>query len=375
MNENEIQRGLEADARQVSERMPEKLTADEVNRVVERLRVYMVEHGLSRNKVARLLGVSRSSVYRFLEGKYKGNLASVVNKVVNLFNSTDRRSRRSRDNVFVETTIAKRIGAAVAQCDAMSGSEGRIALIVGDAGHGKSVCLRQYVEANKNAVYVCLDETMSSTAIFSEIAKRLKVTASGSLSGVARRVVEELKCRHTLIVLDEGSGLSVKQLNQLRQILVVKAGCPLVLSGNSDLLKTIMRRDVKKGSESLDQFVSRLVTILNLDDLACDKGGGLYTAADIRKLYEYGGISLTTDAVDTLKRICMTARTGRLRTCTHLIAALHTSRLVREAGIITGELVIQAITELNLPVRVWLPLHAGDVIGDTASRELKAHAG
>jgi len=321
MKDTRLQKSLERDARLVKERVPEQVTGEEIQRIKASLKVFMAEHNLSGGKVAERLGVSRSMIYDFLGTGYKGDIRKLINRIVNLINSVDRKARGHKQGSFVQTTVAKRIGTLITQAEAFSVDEGTIGLIIGDGGHGKSVCMRQYAGANKNTIYVVLDNTMSSTSIFAEIARRVKVSAVGSMSKVVSRIIEAIKCRNLIIMLDEASGLTVKQLNQLRQIIVVKSRCPLILAGNSDLLKTVMQQTTKRGYESLDQFTSRLMAVLNLDELASDKDGPLYTAEDIRKLYEYGGIRLTSDAVDTLKRICKTPKSGRMRTCSHVIAA------------------------------------------------------
>jgi hypothetical protein len=132
----------------------------------------------------------------------------------------------------------------------------------------------------------------------------------------------------------------------------------------------------KHGYESLDQFTSRLMGVLNLDELASHKGDRLYTSEDIRKLYEYGGIRLTSGAIDTLKKICMTPRSGRLRTCSHVIAALHTSRVLDQKGWVDSALIIAAIEQLDLPIKIWLPLITEDFVEqDTQGNEISAEAG
>jgi hypothetical protein len=97
-----------------------------------------------------------------------------------------------------------------------------------------------------------------------------------------------------------------------------------------------------------------------LDELGADKGVGLYTAEDIRRLYEYDGIGLTGDAVSLLRCICRTAKSGRLRTCSVIITALHTS----EAAEIDARLIIAAIEQLQLPVRAWLPVPTRDIAAE-----------
>jgi hypothetical protein len=99
-----------------------------------------------------------------------------------------------------------------------------------------------------------------------------------------------------------------------------------------------------------------VLVVLNLDEIASDGGGGLYTADEVRRLYEYGGIRLTGDAVDTLRRICRTPKSGRLRTCSLIITALHTSGVVQDAEVIDSRMIIAAIRQLGLLVEGWLPL-------------------
>jgi DNA transposition AAA+ family ATPase len=257
---------------------------------------------------------------------------------------------------FVKTSVAWKIGNLITQTDAFSAEEGKIALVIGDSGHGKSVCLKQYSEANKNTIYVQLDQAMRSSLIFSEIARAVGVETFSWLSRISASVIRKLRERHVIVMLDEASSLKVPQLDLLRQIICVKSRCPLILAGNSDLLKTVTGPTVKKGYAALDQFRSRLMAVLNLDSLAIDDNDGLYTAKEIRRLYEYGGIRLTNNGVETLKRICMTPGTGRLRTCSHIITALHTSKVVTGKGYIDSSLIIAVIEQLDLPMRSLLPI-------------------
>ncbi|MHC4475368.1 MAG: AAA family ATPase [Planctomycetota bacterium] len=348
--------GLERDARLQLERLGENPSAEDLERVADLLRLFMDANDLSQGQVGSRVGLSRTTIAQFLAGRYKGNVQKVANKIIALFNSVDRKGRRVKYAGFVETTVAKMIGTLVTQTDAFSADEGKIGLIIGDGGHGKSICLQQYARANRLAVYVALDETMSSTAMFRAIGAGLKIACSGSLAAVTSKLILNLKARHAVIMLDEASALAVKQLNQLRQIIAVKARCPLVLAGNAQLLQTVMQPTTRRGHESLDQFRSRLMMVLNLDELALDGDGGLYTAQEIRWLYEFGGIRLRSDAVKTLQDICRTPQSGRLRTCSHIIAALHTAGAVEKQGYIDARVIRRVIKQLRLPVAAWLPM-------------------
>ena len=359
----------------VEERIPIDMTRQKASKVAESLKQFLQEREWSQAKVARMIDFSPTAVNQFINSKYKGSLEEITNRVVSLINSVTRSERRVRNKPFIETTVAKRIGTLITQTEAFSDDEGKIGLIVGDGGHGKSHCLRQYAQANKNTVYVELDDAMTSTLMFAAIAKELKIDESGSLAAVTRRLIENLQNRHIIVMLDEASSLGVRRLNQLRQIIVVKARCPLILAGNRHLLSTVMQSTAKRGFESLDQFTSRLMSILDLDSRASDKDGGLYSVEDVRKLYEYGGIRLTKDAISTLQRICMSPRSGRLRTCSHVIAALHISQMVIEKCVIDSALIIKAIEELDLPVKVYLPIAIGEPGEEEAAEAAEKRAG
>lgn len=383
MTDDSIQRALEQDAQVITERMPTDMTKVEAQRKAQKLKAFIADRkDLSQAKVAKLLGVSSTLLNQFLNNKYKGDLEGIVNKAVNFMNSMTRRESRVKNKPFIETSIAKKIGNLITQTDKFTDDEGKIGIIVGDGGHGKSHCLRYYAEANKNTIYVELDRGMNTTMIFAEIAKKIGgIDASGSLSKVTRRLIDAIQNRRTIIMLDEASWLNVNQLDLLRQIIVIKSRCPLILAGNQDLLKTIHQPTTRRGYESLDQFTSRLMRVLNLDNESSNKNGGLYTAEDLRKLYEFGGIRLTVDGVDTFKRICRTPRSGRLRTCSHVIAALLVSKPYFEAqqnqqSLKVGrDLIIAAIQQLDLPVQVRLPIATFDMDEETEQSQSVAKAG
>jgi hypothetical protein len=97
-----------------------------------------------------------------------------------------------------------------------------------------------------------------------------------------------------------------------------------------------------------------MMCVLDLNELASlgDGDGGIYTNKDIEKMFNYG-ISLTKDGTRELKKIAKTPQTGRLRTCSIIVAAIHNCRQGKD-GLITqidAELIRSAIRSLRLPIR------------------------
>ena len=373
MKDNLIQKGLEQDARWIKERILMGAKFEKTQEAAKNLKAFLVEHNWTQAGVAAKLGVSTAVINQFLQDKYKGNTDELVNKVINLLNSLDRKERQHKKK-FIETAVAKEIFTLIVQTEACTEDEGKIGVVIGESGHGKSECLKAYAKANKNSIYIELDGGMNSTTLFSALADKLGLYTEGSLAVITRRVIDYLQNRHIILILDEASDLKIKQLSLLRQIVVIKCHCPLILSGNAALYKTIMRPPTRHGAESLDQFTSRLMQICNLDNQAADKSGGLYTPEDIRKLYEYDGIRLTKDAVNKLKSICKTPLSGKLHICNVVIKALHTSGVVNKTKQITAQNIDDAIDQLNLPVRDRLAVHLPEVDDEQKTEEKKKTA-
>jgi DNA transposition AAA+ family ATPase len=359
MNKNHIESGLAADAGRIEVRRPEKVNGVKIKEYSEHLKRFLKEKDLSQAKFAKTIGVSSAAISQFLGGKYKGDVESLVEKIVDAINNITLRDRNDKAPAFINTSVAKQIDTLIKHTFRFSSeSEGKCGVCVGDGGHGKSLCLQEYARVHPNAKYIQLDDAMTSTSIFSEIAAELGLDSSGTRVNITRRIIDAIANRSVILILDEASSLTASQLNLLRQVIMVKAHTPLILSGNSGLLKTIMQPTTRRGAESLDQFTSRLVKILNLDKLASgsDGGSGLYSKDDIRNLYEFGGIRLTKSAVNAIGKICKTARSGRLRTCMMIIDALHSSRQICDEGKIAAEDIRAAIRHLDLPVNVYLPM-------------------
>lgn len=361
MNKTLIQKWMSMEATKIVVRIPRNINdADEVRLFIEAVKKFIAETGVSQQALATEIGVSGTALSQFLAGKYPGKTESVIKGLGEFINRSCRRARRSKEPDYVETTVAKRILAAIRVTEQFTTArEGRICLIVGDSGHGKTKCLEQYAAVNPLARYVKLCDKMSAAAMMSRIAAAMKLDAGGGLKTLVDELTIHLSNRELTIILDEAAGLDVGRLNLLRQV-IVESGCTLILAGNTHLLKTISEPTGKRGNECLDQFRSRMLTSLNLDEMAqqSPRDGGLYSVEDIRRLYAEGGIRLTKDAEGLLLSIAKCPETGRLRTCSVVVASINTSRQARDGRIaeISDTLIIDTISQLGLPVGPYLPM-------------------
>jgi len=374
---NDTFQTLEQEARRIEERMPTVINEQTIAETRENLKRFLADNKITQLMLAQRIGMSDGVISAFLDGKYKGDNEKLVRKVVNYMDTFARRQRHARP-AFIDTRVARQIFATIKSVESLSSdNEAKIGMILGDAGHGKSVCLQQFAAVNPNSVLVECDDTMTSTTLFSAIARAIKVDSSGAMKKLTERIKEKLQGRSLTFLLDEASGLTVRMLSQLRQVIVTQCRCPLILAANSNLRNTTSDLSMaKRGNESLDQFNSRLVRVLDLDAMAATKNddGGSYSPEEIREMYQYKGIRLTTRAIKTLRTIARFPQGGRLRTCSHAITALHASQKIRAKGEIDAEDILDVIKHLGLPVGPRLPFANLDETeaGDEAAAGVKA---
>ncbi len=108
---------------------------------IETLKQYIDSMDISQSKVAALIGVSPAVVSQYLKGEYKGDVAGIDKKVAEML---ERQNDKARDvkTDFVETPTAKDIFDVCSMAHVMAD----INLIIGEAGLGKTVTLKQYAK-------------------------------------------------------------------------------------------------------------------------------------------------------------------------------------------------------------------------------------
>ena len=260
---NWLLKSMEQDAQQRKVWMPNFDNPQAIAEFIESVKLFIERHGFTNSYLAKKIDISATSISQFLNGKYPGDIKTICAKLNSFINTAEQRGRMKKEPDFVETSVAKAIIAAIKQTESFSKpTEGRISIVIGDAGHGKSVALLAYHKNNPNTIYIKLTNRMSSQAMFSDIAAALKEDPAGCISALTNRIRNNLRDREMTVLVDEASWLDVTKLDQLRQV-IVESGATLILSGNHHLLKTISQDTARRGYESLDQFRSRMLCVLD----------------------------------------------------------------------------------------------------------------
>ena len=249
---------------------------------------YKQETGKTQTAIANELGISDAALSSFLRGSYK-TPHMIVPKVAELLKVTGKRKVAPKEPAFVETTVAKRVMEAISYCHL----QGKIAVVYGDAGVGKTQAVRAYLRENSLAIGITISPSYASiTGVNELIADQL-----GIRERVARRIYAEiigkLKDSGRVLIIDEAQHLTVRALNHLR-CMSDESGVGIALIGNEEVYTKM------KGSGKADfaQLFSRI-------GMRREVLTSTTTKEDIRKVFAEA--HLEEDALELLYRIARTA--------------------------------------------------------------------
>lgn len=228
------------------------------------LRQYKDENGRTQAALAKELGISESALSSFLSGSYKAPW-TICEKVASLQQMHEKKKVAPKEPDFVETTISKTVINTIRYCHI----QGKIAVVYGDAGVGKTMAVRQYLKENSLAVGITISPTYASiTGVNELIAEQL-----GVRERVARKITSEiinrLRGSGRVLVIDEAQHLTVRTLNHLRCI-SDESGVGIALIGNDEVytkMKGHGRADFAQLFSRIGMRKNVLTTNITRDDV------------------------------------------------------------------------------------------------------------
>ena len=261
--------------------------------VVEACRAEMDISGLSGAQASREIGVSSTALSKWLRGLYEGDVPAVTAKVARWLET--RAEARRRDltpaglDRHVELGVTQDIAAALAHAQAA----GDVVLVHGPSGRGKSWACQRYCAGRSSAWQLQATSAIGSVAgLLNRLGAAIDA-GSGHVSALAAEtaVIARLEGCGALIVVDEAHHLSVRLLDELRQIRDI-AGCGLALIGGDELWSRLAR------SPQCNQIVGRIGIRLAV---------GCMADADVSAL---GRAVLARDPSATERRLLVRAAAG-----------------------------------------------------------------
>lgn len=251
------------------------------------LQKYKKENGKTQAALARELGISESALSSFLSGSYKAPW-TVCEKVSSLMQTHEKKKIAPKEPDFVPTTISRTVINAIRYCHI----QGKIAVVYGDAGIGKTMAVRQYLKENSLAVGITISPTYASiTGVNELLADQLGVRERVARK-ITKEIINRLRGSGRVLVIDEAQHLTVRTLNHLRCI-SDESGIGLALIGNDEVYTKMKGH----GRADFAQLFSRIgmrkpVLTTNI------------TREDVRAVF--GRYDMDESALDVLYRISRT---------------------------------------------------------------------
>lgn len=277
---------------------------------------------ISQSKAAGALGYSPGVISAYKSRSYQGSLESLEAKIAAWLKREARRLERI-DIPISETAVINQVrrAASIAQ------DEADIAVIVGDAGTGKTTALRRYAAESHSAFMVEVDPAYTKNVLIHEIARSIGVEVKGSITVVIARIIEALKERDALLIIDEADYLSDSALELVRRIINDKAATGVCLVGLPRLEYKL--RNLRNDHE---QLASRVGVLLKVSSMK---------RADAAMILDSAWKGLKKNVVDAFVRA-----SGRsVRTLTKLMGRVHQVMALNRMDV-PDEDVIEAAGEL-----------------------------
>jgi DNA transposition AAA+ family ATPase len=193
----------------------------------EKFFAVVAEGKVSQARVARELGVSSTMISSYKNHSYNGNVSTLEEKIASFLDREQRRMSNFTIPIVNTTTIENG-----RQAIEMAHDFKDIAVIAGESGVGKTTLVNCYVEENPGAAFVMRAyRNISQLKMIEGIAKALGITLIGSQSTLIDHIVDALKGRDAVLIVDEADYLTDASLELLRCVVVDAACIGLVLVG------------------------------------------------------------------------------------------------------------------------------------------------
>ena len=196
--------------------------------IKERLDETLEKYGISQAHAAREINYHPSVLSAYRKGEYKGDVQKLEGAILQWL-ARQAKARERKHVPVVETDDLRRITNAIQ----IAHAEKDIALIVADAGAGKSTAASWYARYNEKAtVLINVVSGMNRRMLVHEIARQLSLDIMRvSFNTLVKNVSDMLFERDMVVILDEADYLRADALEFTRRLVYDLGQSGLVLIG------------------------------------------------------------------------------------------------------------------------------------------------
>lgn len=181
--------------------------------LLEKVEKLKVEEKLSQNEAGRIIGVSGSTLSQIKNGNYGADPQGIFDIIEKYFEVKEKAKLTYSVVEYAPTSISEQIYNVIGVCQIKGG----LAVVVGDAGIGKSKAIQKFTADNPTSSF-----SITVNPCFSNIKSMLKLIAN-TIGAVPKRSSDELWLSivdkltdGTVLIFDEAQHLNMKTIEVLR---------------------------------------------------------------------------------------------------------------------------------------------------------------
>ncbi len=230
------------------------MVEERINLEEQQARELLIEYkkktGKTQSEIAKALGVSDPQLSQFMSGTYTAP-HKIVPKIQQLVNIILKKEVAPKEPGFKPTSVSKAVINLITYCHI----QGKIGVVYGDAGIGKTMAVKEYKRKNSNAIVITISPCYSNiTGVNELIAEELKIKER-----ISRRVyseaVDKLRGSNKVLIVDEAQHLTTRVINHLR-CLSDESGIGIAFIGNEEIYLKMKG----SGQASYAQLYSRIAS-------------------------------------------------------------------------------------------------------------------
>lgn len=283
-----------------------KITTQQKNRIVSEIRNRQKNYE-SQSQMAKAFGLSPAQMTRTLKGEINRVLSD--ENFLRLANELGI-DLRGYEWKTAKTPVFNKVYTQLKTCQ----NEGISAMLVDNAGVGKSYTAKEYVKENANAVYIDCSQVKTKQLLIRDIARKFGLASTGRYADVYRGLVFYLTSSVApLIILDEAGDLAYPAFLELKALWNATEGLTGYYMMGADGLRAKIERNIEHQKVGYTELFRRFgerfqqVTPLGKEELEHFKRQQLTLVAKangmpgVQELYAKTQGSLTRLKIEFLK--------------------------------------------------------------------------
>lgn len=221
----------------------------EIDGLIEQVRGYMTDNKVSQAKFAGSIGVSESTISRWLKKDYP-NMDTISEKVQEYLEKEELRKQNVGKLEFVMTNVSKQVWNVLEY----TRLQRTIGIIYGDAGIGKTETAKQWAKGKSDVVMITATPAFANPKPFLKLlARAFKTSRTGTMDDVYLDIMDKLMSREITLIIDEAQHLTIQSLEIVRS-LNDSTGTAIIMIGN----EVVYSKMLGKQKAEFAQLFSRI---------------------------------------------------------------------------------------------------------------------